>query len=209
MSLDEVNTQATHNAKGNREHQRIMQLHESVFANTGHAWNRPPPHEAQWQASDRRERDAIVAALETSGVWGFKDPRTLFTLSGWLECLPEARLVATLRHPGRVAASLAARGGALHVAPSRGLELWRHYNRRLLSLWHDYRFPIIDFDAEPATYQRSVNAVCARLGLEGQSDFFDTSLRRSAAEGIDIDDECTELYESLRDACLASEGLSS
>jgi len=41
--------------------------------------------------------------------WGFKDPRTTYTLDYWLELFPQARVVHILRHGADVAVSLAER----------------------------------------------------------------------------------------------------
>jgi len=52
--------------------------------------------------------------FHSSRLWGFKDPRTLLTLDGWLEALPEVSLAATFRHPLSVAGSLQERKQVLH-----------------------------------------------------------------------------------------------
>ncbi len=207
LFLGEVNTQAPYNAKGNRESLQIMALHDRVLANDGHAWHTPPPGAASWGEDDRAQRDAIIHQLEVEPVWGFKDPRTLLTLEGWLERVPNARLVGTLRHPARVAASLAARPEPLYVEPAHGLALWRRYNRRLLALWRQSPFPILDFDGDPAEYRRALDAACRDLGLAGCPDFFDEALRRSAPALDLLDDETAALYAELRRACRASAAL--
>ncbi len=201
LFLGEVNTAAPYNAKGNRESLQIMALHDQVLANDGHSWDFPPAGEASWTAADRAQRDAIIRQLEVEPIWGFKDPRTLLTLAGWLERVPDARLVGTLRHPARVAASLASRPAPLYVEPVHGLALWRRYNRRLLALWRETPFPILDFDDEPAEYRRDLDAACRYLGLVGSPEFFDEAFRHSSSAVGLIDEETAELYEELRRAC--------
>lgn len=204
LLLGDVNTQAPFNAKGNREYLRIMHLHDRVLANSGHAWNSPPSAAAQWTAADFAERDAIVEGLAAPGPWGFKDPRTLFTLEGWLQRFPEAQLVGTFRHPSRVAASLAARPAPLGVEPAQGLALWGGYNRRLLAFWRRRPFPMVDFDADPEDYHRVVTRVCGLLGLPGRPDFFDEALRRAPRQALALDNDTASLYEDLMGACHAT-----
>lgn len=204
LMLGDVNTQAPFNAKGNREYLRIMHLHDRVLANSGHAWNSPPPAAARWTPADLAERDAIVEQLAAPGPWGFKDPRTLFTLEGWLERFPEAQLVGTLRHPGRVAASLAARPAPLGVEPAQGLALWAAYNRRLWAFWRRRPFPMVDFDADPVDYHRDLTRVRGLLGLAGPPDFFDEALRRSPRQAIELDQDTASLYQDLLGACRAT-----
>ncbi|MEM7310975.1 MAG: sulfotransferase [Planctomycetota bacterium] len=47
--------------------------------------------------------------MELPGPWGFKDPRTTFTLPLWLELFPDARVVHVRRHGVDVASSLKTR----------------------------------------------------------------------------------------------------
>mgnify|MGYP001820469600 FL=1 len=205
LFLGDVNTAAPHNRKGNRENLTIMQLNDQVLANTGHAWNEPPPGDAQWTTADHEQRDAIIDELSERSPWGFKDPRTLFTLTGWRERLPSARLVGTLRHPMKVAASLAKRGGVLHIPPERGIQLWRQYNARLLQLKEQLDFPILDFDSDATTYLQKVSKVAEMLGLANarEADFFDDTLRQSSSRhDAPLDEQTSTIYEALKAACL-------
>lgn len=203
VALGEVNTQAPHNAKGNRESRRIMDLNDRVLANSGHAWNCPPLASGHWAADNQRERDAIIAELSCASRWGFKDPRTLFTLEGWLERLPQAHLIGTFRHPARVADSLASRPAPLYVSPTQGLQLWLAYNRRLLRLWQQHRFPLINFDQDAEDYQRQMSALCRQFGLPNPPDFFDHGLRRARIRETAVDAQVCALHEQLLEASTA------
>lgn len=205
LFLGSVNTKAPHNRKGNREHLSVMQLNDQVLGNTGHVWHDPPAADAHWTTADRRERDSIVKELSGHAPWGFKDPRTLFTLRGWLEVLPDAKLVGTLRHPLKVATSLASRGGVLHIPPDRGIALWRRYNERLLAFKQEFDFPLVDFDETSADYQSKILTLNQILGLKDQkrTEFFDEDLRQSGDHsGVPVDQQTLEIYETLRDMCL-------
>jgi GNAT superfamily N-acetyltransferase len=64
-------------------------------------------------------------------VWGWKDPRTTFTLPVWTDVFPEARVIHVLRHGVDVAASLRARH---RRALARRAEAFRR-RRPIYSVW--------------------------------------------------------------------------
>ena len=125
--LGDVVNSAPHNRKGNRESIPIQILHEDLLERAGGSWDKPPAA-VQWSRVHHALRDQIIGQFQGHSVWGFKDPRTLFCLEGWLEAIPELQLVAIVRHPESVARSLQARNG---FPLEQGLELWLQYNRRL------------------------------------------------------------------------------
>ena len=200
LHLGEVNVEAPHNAKGNRENERIQTLQEALLVDNGGSWRRPPPV-VEWSAERRAERDEIIAGYAGHRRWGFKDPRTLFTLSGWLEVLPAVRYVGSYRHPLATAASIQARG---NWKPDAALALWLTYNRRLLELHAESRFPLISFDAGPAEYAAALDAISRDLGLTppaGGFSFFEHELRRQSAppEGT-LPPDVAATYDELRRA---------
>ena len=61
----------------------------------GTAWDRPPKHQVQWTAADEnRGRALIEPYFHAARPWGFKDPRTVWTIEGWLRVVPGARMCA-------------------------------------------------------------------------------------------------------------------
>lgn len=69
--------------------------------------------------------------------WGFKDPRTTFTLKAWLDLFPHAKVIHVVRHPASVADSLKRRNsieGEVHDSRlndlSFNLNLWKQYVNR-------------------------------------------------------------------------------
>lgn len=180
LYLGEVNTAAPHNAKGNRESRAIMDLQDDLLRANGGDWD-APPHEVVWSEEHQARRDAIIAAYPSDRIWGFKDPRTLLTLPGWLEALPPVRFVGTFRHPLAVAASLHARNG---IAIEKSLALWETYNRRLLDCQRQWGFPIVCFDWPPERYQSRLQAIAPTLNLAvppAGFSFFESALRKNAA----------------------------
>jgi hypothetical protein len=221
--LGDVFRKNRHNAKGNRENQRIIQLHDSMLAEHGGSWHAPPT-ETTWSAWHRQQRDEIIASYRDAPQWGFKDPRTLFTLDGWLEALPRLRLVGIVRNPLAVAESLRARNG---FPLEHGLALWTRYNERLLTYQARLEFPLLSFDREDDELRRvlaqaldelalrrqpprhaTVSAVMRRIrperGAASSLTFFDPELRhqREPSDAVSLPERTAWLYETLNARCL-------
>jgi hypothetical protein len=198
LHLGEVITVAPHNRKGNRENPRIMALHEQVLVHSGGSWDRPPP-DVRWADEHRRERDAIIASYGDRPRWGFKCPRTLFTLEGWREALDDLTFVGTFRHPVPVADSLIRRNGGER---EQWIDLWVRYNEKLLALHERSAMPLVCFDWSPAEYLQKVVALIERLELTvpEQLAFFDPELRHESASEFRLSSRAAELYARLRAA---------
>lgn len=180
LYLGDVNTAAPHNAKGNRENRAIMDLQDDLLHANGGNWD-APPREVVWQPEHRARRDAIIATYPTDQIWGFKDPRTLLTLSGWLETLSSVRFVGTFRHPLAVAASLHARNG---ISIEKSLMLWITYNRLLLDYHQRFKFPMVCFDWPLERYRQCLLVIAPTLNLAVPTagfSFFESALRRNEA----------------------------
>ncbi len=181
LALGEVNTSAPHNLKGNRENTRLWPLHDGILARVGAAWDDPPADPVVWTSAERRELRVLLADYERlPRPWGFKDPRATLLLDGWMEEIPDLRLVASFRHPCAVAASLAARNG---FKEARAIAIWGAYNRAVLR-WRACRpFQLIDYD-DP-DYEGRVRVAAAELGLEATAPmpFRATELMHQRAEG--------------------------
>ncbi len=199
--LGEKNSDSPYNPKGNRENPAIMKLNEDVLTSCNGSWE-SPPRIVSWSDPLRRRRDEIIASYGSNRTWGFKCPRTLFTLDGWLEALPEMQVVGTYRHPLLVAQSLQRRNGGMI---DRWLGIWNCYNRQLLSAQRRLRFPLVCFDLSAEAYDRVLRQACRRLGLGAPDrfDFFDESLRHAKPgfEGA-LPDSVALLY---RDLCSVAE----
>lgn len=197
LTLGEVHTWNRYNLRGNREKQTLVDLNDEVLADNDGAWDRPPKH-CRWRDEQlRRAQMSLMLGSDdasmkeesesspASPVRGFKDPRTLLTLDGWLRAIPHLEFVGVFRSPLAVARSLAHRSA---MPPDQALELWAFYNRRLLRLWRRYRFPIVNFDVDAGEYLEVVSRVAHDLGLDAeasrQAPFFDESLRTSQADPV-------------------------
>jgi hypothetical protein len=202
VEFGEVSRKDRYNKKGNRENNRIRELHDSVLRSNGGSWNNPP-ETSIWNREQQTARDQIVAEYEsqTDTIWGFKDPRTLCVLDGWREVAPDLRFVGTFRHPDCVVQSLLHRNPALFTERS-AMELWYLHNDRLLTLAQEVRCKLVAFDADDKTVLRQMNAAVADLELEAPTRgcrFFRPRLRHHEFRPErQYPSHVEQLYEALR-----------
>lgn len=206
VNLGDVHVHNPFNTKGNREHPDIMALNDDVLLHNGGAWNHPTSVQ-RWTDQQRERRSQIIDSLASAGTphWGFKDPRTLFTLPFWMEgLLPQHHLlfVGTFRHPVQVAQSLRHRN---KYSWADSYRLWTAYNQQLLSTVEQQDVPLVNFDLPPDQY---VDEACCRmtaLGLDqnqlaSAASFFDDSLRHqkdAVADAEPMPAETRAVYEKL------------
>lgn len=205
VHLGEVFEKNPFNARGNREHRRVMQLNEALLAFNGCAWDAPQTI-TRWTIEHEREGGAILALLtgEVESFAGFKDPRTLLTLPFWEPLIGRPSFVGTFRHPHGVAASLRHRNG---FEDEKSFAIWEAYNERLLAVWSRAPFPLLDFDENSDTYLADAMAAAERLGLdaargEHAGQFFTDELRHHEPEGPAgaLPPSVQRLYDRLREA---------
>jgi len=198
LYLGAVNRKAPHNAKGNNENRAIMDLNDAVLSENCAAWDHPPKKPIQWSRELKNRRDRLLTEYPENMTIGFKDPRTLFTLEGWLEALPEARLAGTFRHPLAVAQSLNTRNG---FPLRQGLELWLSYNYKLLSINKNNEMPLLCFDWPTSRYSAGLETICERMNLTPPTqgfDFFEATLRQNRAPQTPPDEpDIRDVYEDL------------
>ena len=180
--LGEVNNAAPHNRKGNKEHEGVRRLNDRILARYDADWKHPPFGKLPltWTSEEFAEGLLQTSSVSGSGrIWGFKDPRTIWTLEGWLALFPKAHLIGVFRHPVAVRDSLLARPGALQIPEEDALGLWERTNRRLLSLKQNLGFPLLHFsetDLE-GRFMAPLGAFTRSLGLDvAPTGFFDGEL---------------------------------
>ena len=185
LHLGEVNQAAPFNPKGNRENESIRDFHDDLLARHGAAWNTPPKRQIRWRQLDNDRALSLVDPYLRDGVpWGFKDPRTLWMVEGWLRLLPNARIIGVFRHPLLVVRSLAARSGDLAIETDAALRLWCAYNSELLRLHRKFRFPLLHFGSDEQFRREFViplKSFARSIGLDDRVEgFFDPRLVHQA-----------------------------
>ncbi len=205
LFLGKAHTWNRHNHKGNRENPDVVELNDAVLADNGGAWNEPV-EPVIWSEERQAQGRAILKSYADHDTWGFKDPRSLLTIKGWLALTP-IHFVGTFRHPNSVVESLTARDHALD--PRFPMQLWNEYNRRLIALYDAEPFPIVSFDLPVDDYQIKVNEAAVAIGLQpipADNPFFTPDLRsRNAAKIVDatpLPPDTAELYARLQEIAL-------
>lgn len=201
LDLGEVNTSAPANRKGNRESWLLTALHEDLLRAAGGGWDAPPERPVSWGPLHRKIRDLYIGQFAASPIWGFKDPRLLFCLEGWLEVLPGLELVGVFRHPLEVARSLVRRTPA-RFTPDKALGLWLAHNRRLIAWQERIACPLLEYGDDGGAFNARAVALARRLGLPRAADaaaltFFDASLRHERADDAALPAEVAATYARL------------
>ena len=181
LYLGNVVNAAPYNLKGNKENEAIRDLNDALLAQQGTAWNTPPNSQLPWDRSARAQARALIQPYLNGGrPWGFKDPRTIWTVGGWMQVLPAPRLIGVFRHPSLVVRSLVARGGALAVTETEATMLWCSYNRELIDLRRRYGFPLLHFESRQSfndCFLPRLTDFARAIGLSGMPHgFFDETL---------------------------------
>ena len=190
---------APYNKKGNRENLDIMALNTAIMQHNDGDWD-SPTEITNWSDGHVIERDKIIQALssDTEHLWGFKDPRTMFTLPFWQAGISDFLLTASYRHPLAVASSLQARN---NFTIEKGLALWKRYNLRLLSYLQDNEFPVICFDVTRDQYEKDINRITNAFELENslkQEKFYsDVLINQSSKNQSPLPADIQSIYDEL------------
>lgn len=208
LELGDVNTHAPANEKGNRESWLLTALHEDLLRKAGGFWHSPPVRPVVWTPLHAAIRGLFIDEFAGVPLWGFKDPRLLHLLDGWLEALPGLETVGIFRHPLEVAGSLRQRTPSLF--PGDAAErLWLDHNRRLLA-WHDRTgCPLLEFISDRAAFNAAAAAVARRLALPGapataELSFFEDRLRHQSAGVEPLPGEVADVYAALRGRAISA-----
>ena len=208
LDLGDVNTHAPANEKGNRESWLLIALHEDLLRKAGGFWHRPPVRPVVWSRLHAAVRSLFIEEFAAAPLWGFKDPRLLHLLDGWLEAVPTLETVGIFRHPREVADSLRDRTPSLF--PGDAAErLWLEHNRRLLA-WHDRTgCPLVEFVSDRAAFNAAAAAVARRLALPAappaaELGFYEERLRHQSAGAEPLGGEVAEVYAALRDRAVSA-----
>jgi glycosyltransferase involved in cell wall biosynthesis len=128
--------EAIDNPQGHYEDKDFIKLNDEILQAAGGSWFQPPPKEKILGVEQRlKDQAQILIALkinkalqEDYSFWGWKDPRTTFTLPIYLPHLPQPHFTFVARHPTEVAQSLVKRN---KMSLAKAQELTRQYNVRL------------------------------------------------------------------------------
>lgn len=199
LVLGDVNTSAAHNARGNREHETIRAIHDRLLAVHGYSWDHPPPGQLRWRPADLEDLKSATEAFQKHSNWGFKDPRSIFCLTGWKD-LFSPRLIATFRHPIAVSQSLIKRSQAWRtpMREQEALSLWVDYNTELLNV-SDKSVPFIRYDTSPDIYREQIEALSGGLKLDAEAalQFYTPDLTHHVSADVAVPHSCANVWDQL------------
>jgi hypothetical protein len=199
--LGEVSRSNPANQKGNRENRTIRLLHDELLEMAGGDWKRPPSR-VHWHGPKQRQRDEIIAGFRRHPLWGFKDPRSLLLLDGWLDALPDLRLLGIWRHPLAVGQSLHRRN---RMPLEEGMRLWFVYNTCLLHYQRLHGMPLISFDLPEDQFKSSLDRALAtfQIIVPPGASFFEPGLRSHREDsGVTIPPYIDRLRAELQEVTL-------
>ena len=201
LYLGDVNNRARHNQKGNKENESIRALNNTLLTMAGSSWHSPPACQIRWSPSSLEEGQALVERYGATGrSWGFKDPRTIWTVEGWLRLLPHTRIIAVFRHPSLVVRSLAARPGHPAIDETSGLRIWCAYNTELLRLQEKHDFPILHCNPQSLhdDFLAPLSSFASSIHLPKPVDsFLDESLLHHTVPQPIMDEEGNAIFAQL------------
>lgn len=202
VCLGHVVRSMSFNRKGLCEHPVVFMMHDHLLAANGGSWAQPPSR-VTWRPIHELMRDTVIDSFSQQRVWGFKDPRTVYTLKGWLNAVPNAELVGIFRHPAPVAQSLAQRDA---TSVQEGLALWQAYNTELISWRKKIEFPILSFDDLDCSFEEQLGQLIRSKALHSnctEQRFFEPQYRHfDTWSTITLDHDICRTYEVLKEYCI-------
>ena len=156
----------TDNPDGFWEHLRFVALNDELLNELGGAWDLPPKASENFKHVRldplRMKARLLVEGFDSSGVWGWKDPRNSLTLPFWQDLLPGLKTLIMVRNPLEVAHSMKERNGTSY---SFGLRLWEIYNRRVIEAANEQQRLVTHYDLFFEDAELELRRIAQFIGL--------------------------------------------
>jgi GT2 family glycosyltransferase/glycosyltransferase involved in cell wall biosynthesis len=152
------------NPDGFWEHLGFVALNDELLNELGGAWDLPPSENFKHVRLDplRMKAQLLVEGFDSSGVWGWKDPRNSLTLPFWQDLLPRLKTLIMVRNPLEVAHSMKERNGTSY---SFGLRLWEIYNRRAMEAANEQERLVTHYDLFFENAELELRRIAQFIGL--------------------------------------------
>lgn len=199
LELGDFSQWNPHNLKGNRENNDIVALNDKVLQANGGSWD-APPRQVKWPPVYREQARQILSRYAHNTTWGFKDPRTLLTLEGWLAVGINPQYIGIFRNPLAVANSIKQRS-LEPIDHNAMLELWYAYNKRLLAFHKRSRFPLLCFDWPEEIFHNALDKALINIGLHPTQNgerFYSAELVNQSGIHSALPRKVNRLYRQLR-----------
>lgn len=126
-----------YNPHGYYENQDIVHLNEKILSDAGGSW-KDIPSATHLKRSFENNKEKILKVVEKSSndLWGFKDPRTVWTFKGIVPYIKsDVYILPIFRSPLRIAKSLRKRDG---IEIFKGKILAKRYNSKIYEIISNY-----------------------------------------------------------------------
>lgn len=121
---------ADSNVRGHFEDHDFLFLNKKILAFHKASWD-DPPSDTLTLDPDLKNRAKKLLLIKANGIWGWKDPRTVFTIEYYLAHLPNPYFIFVDRDTNEVARSLQRRNS---FPIEKGAALSKKYKRKLDTL---------------------------------------------------------------------------
>jgi hypothetical protein len=174
------------NPKGYWEHQPLARINDEILARFGGRWDQPPAFPDAWprdpRIADLRQRaiQLLDNDFGTRPLWGWKDPRTCFTLPFWRELIGPMRYVLCVRNPCAMVASLYRRSG---MSPEWAERLWLMHMQASLAHTSGQRRMFVFYEDVINDWEPELRRMAAFIGQPARAD--DCCVRRAVVDFVE------------------------
>lgn len=205
--LGRVSKNNPYNKKGSRENRKVNKLNNALLNNNNCSWYSPGdvktlPLNLKLEIERIKLKMLRESRSNSNQVWAIKDPRMVFCWPAWSD--QNTTLLGTFRHPNKVAKSLYSRAidvnNNLNYTVDDWEELWFQYNSKLIDIYKQKSFTLLNFDWETDRYNQAVNKFINRLfkkQMELQSNFLDENLIHQEVSKNISNPKHKKLYDRL------------
>lgn len=177
------------NLKGYFEDRDFVKLNSTILKQAGGSWRYPPKQKDLMQIiHQNKTKFSNIIKNKNNNKWGWKDPRTILTIDGYMNFLPknDTKFIIVYRNPLTVAHSLSKK--KKHSVDIRnGLNLTSYYNRKIddfISSYEDYDMLFLAYESLLKNKRGNIDSISDFVNEktdESIYDFVDTNFDRSSA----------------------------
>ena len=182
-------TPDTHNTTGYYEDVDFRDLNKLIINRAGGRWFNPPNVEDVTEATTIYIPRIKELISTRSGTWGFKDPRTVFTIHALEPHLPDdTRFIHVFRNPSDIVASLSkrAKGMGYKRSGKHWYSITVRYSNRIFDYFRDSVRPILTVDYGDLVCGRRSYETVQKIARFCDLDWLDDGLVQYAVDLITV-----------------------
>ncbi|MFW9871687.1 MAG: sulfotransferase family protein [Candidatus Thorarchaeota archaeon] len=175
------------NPKGFFEDVDFYNLNRKLLNEAGGSWNNPPKIKTLNKVlnNNRRKIKELIERKDRNNLWGWKDPRTVLTIEGYINFLNECKFIIVCRNILSVAHSLDKKKKK-RVNFVDAIQLASIYERRLaefIKKHNDYEMLFLSFEEIMKNKKENVKRLASFVDVDLSKEvysFIDNKLDRSS-----------------------------